>query len=222
MRDSVYAHAPEVHCLYLEFRAVQKMPVVFSSPGAAEMHVLRPFEREGFLCALAYQVALDFRAKSERERKNLGLNVVSEAVAVLYCPDPRAFFHNQVKNRHNHKKASAKARKLAAYNQVVLPDVRKKPAKLAFVRRERSADCLLNPGIHLKRILFAEPQNLEPLVFHRLSVRADPNVTVNHNDKIIIFRWKGKFLLICAVFAKNGIYYICMARNEVKNEYKVS
>lgn len=107
-------------------------------------------------------------------------------------------------------------------NQVVLPDVRKKPAKLAFVRRERSADCLFNPGIHLKRILFAEAQNLEPLVFHCLSVRADPNVTVNHNDKIIIFRWKGKFLLICAVFAKNGIYYICMARNEVKNEYKVS
>lgn len=150
MRDSVYAHAPEVHCLYLEFRAVQKMPVVLSSLGAAEMHVLRPFEREGFLCSLAYQVALDFRAKSERERKNLGLNVVSEAVTVLYCPDPRALFHNQVKNRHNHKKASAQTRKLAAYNQVVLPDVRKKPAKLAFVRRERSADCLLNPGIHLK------------------------------------------------------------------------
>lgn len=107
-------------------------------------------------------------------------------------------------------------------NQVVLPDVRKKPAQLAFVRCERSADCLLNPGIHLKRILFAEPQNLEPLVFHRLSVRAYADITVNHNDKIIIFRWKGKFLLICAVFAKNGIYYICMARNEVKNEYKVS
>lgn len=101
-----------------------------------------------------------------------------------------ALFHNQVKNRHNHKKASAQTRKLAAYNQVVLPDVRKKPAKLAFVRRERSADCLLNPGIHLKRILFAEPQNLEPLVFHRLSVRADPNVTVNHNEKIINLRRK--------------------------------
>ena len=96
MRDSVYAHAPAVHCLYLEFRAVQKMPVVFSSLGTAEMHVLRPFEREGFLCALAYQVALDFRAKSECERKNLGLDVVSEAVAVLYRPDPRALFHNQV------------------------------------------------------------------------------------------------------------------------------
>lgn len=188
MRDSVYAHAPAVHCLYLEFRAVQKMPVVFSSLGTAEMHVLRPFEREGFLCALAYQVALDFRAKSECERKNLGLDVVSEAVAVLYRPDPRALFHNQVQNRHNHKKTSAQTRKFAAYNQVVFANVRKKPAQLAFVRRERSADCLLNPGSHLKRILFTEPQNLEPLVFHRLSVRADPNVTVNHNDKIIIFR----------------------------------
>lgn len=73
-------------------------------------------------------------------------------------------------------------------NQVVFANVRKKPAQLAFVRRDRSADCLLNPGSHLKRILFAEPQNLEPLVFHRLYVRADPNVTVNHNDKIIIFK----------------------------------
>ena len=96
--------------------------------------------------------------------------------------------NNQVQNRHNHKKTSAQTRKFAAYNQVVFANVRKKPAQLAFVRRERSADCLLNPGSHLKRILFAEPQNLEPLVFHRLSVRADPNVTVNHNDKIIIFR----------------------------------
>lgn len=192
MRNPVYAHAPAVHCLYLEFRAVQKMLVVFSSLGTAEMHVLRLFEREGFLCALAYQVALDFRAQSECERKHLGLDVVSESVAVLYRPDPRAFFHNQVQNRHNHKKASAKARKLAAYNQVVLSDVRKKSAKLAFVRRECSADCLLNPCPDFKRIFFAEPQNLEPLVFHRLSVRADTNVTVNHNDKIIIFRRKGK------------------------------
>ncbi len=192
MRNPVYAHAPAVHCLYLEFRAVQKMIVVFSSLGTAEMHVLRLFEREGFLCALAYQVALDFRAQSECERKHLGLDVVSESVAVLYRPDPRAFFHNHVQNRHNHKKASAQTRKLAAYNQVVLADVRKKPAQLAFVRRERSADCLLNPGPDFKRILFAEPQNLEPLIFHRLSVRADANVTVNHNDKIIIFRLKGK------------------------------
>ena len=107
MRDSVYAHAPAVHCLYLEFRAVQKMLVVLSSLGAAEMHVLRPFEREGFLCALRNQVALYFRAQSECERKHLGLDVVSEAVIVLYRPDPRAFFHNQIQNRHNHKKASA-------------------------------------------------------------------------------------------------------------------
>lgn len=81
-----------------------------------------------------------------------------------------ALFHNQVKNRHNHKKASAQARKIAAYNQVVFLYVRKKLAKLAFVRRECSADCLFNPGIHLKRILFAEPQNLEPLILNCLSV----------------------------------------------------
>lgn len=96
-------------------------------------------------------------------------------------------------------------------NQVVFANVRKKPAQLAFVRRERSADCLLNPGSHLKRILFTEPQNLEPLVFHCLFVRADPNVTVNHKEKIINLRRKGNFLLICAVFAKNGIYYRCVA-----------
>ena len=70
--------------------------------------------------------------------------------------------------------------------------MRKKSAQLAFVRRKRSADCLLNPGSHLKRIFFAEAQNLEPLIFHRLFVRADPNVTVNHNDKIINLRRKRK------------------------------
>lgn len=96
MRDSVYAHAPAVHCLYLEFRAVQKMPVVFSSLGTVEMHVLRPFEREGFLCALAYQVALDFRAKSECERKNLGLIVSS-----IQAPTSSEFFlqNRRISNR---------------------------------------------------------------------------------------------------------------------------
>ena len=82
---------------------------------------------------------------------------------------------------HDHEEVTPEPRELRAHDEVARPYAPQQRAQLAFVVRRRAADGLLDPAVDAQALATAEVVNLETLVADRLTVTANPDVSVNHN-----------------------------------------
>ena len=96
---------------------------------------------------------------------------------------------------HDHEEVTPEPRELRAHDEVARPDAPQQRTQLAFVVRRRAADGLLDPAVDAQA-LATEVVNLETLVADRLTVTANPNVSVNHvfSSKIHIYQNKIVYL----------------------------
>ena len=82
---------------------------------------------------------------------------------------------------HDHEEVTPEPGELRAHDEVARPDAPQQRTQFAFVVRCRAADGLLDPAVDAQALATAEVVNLETLVADRLTVTANPDVSVNHN-----------------------------------------
>ena len=81
---------------------------------------------------------------------------------------------------HNHEERPSKPADLGADDDIIFPDSFQQFAQTALVDFFGSAGRLAYPFIHLQAVVTAEPLNFKSLVLYRLTVGADPDVSVDH------------------------------------------
>lgn len=161
------------------------MLIVLAAFCPAKFCSLCLFPGEGFFCSLTDEVSFNLCRETESKGKDFALDVFSEAVIVLDSPDLALLGHTDVKDFHNHEKASPKPGKLCADYEVILFDPFEEFTKLPFVIIPCAADGFFNPTIDVEFILGAEVIDFKPLILHSLFVTAYSYISVNHKLNIL-------------------------------------
>lgn len=148
--------------------------------GSAELDPGCAAALQRLLCALGDEVALDLRGQAKGERKDLALNIVAEAEAVLDCADAAAAIHAEVEDVHDHVKRSSEAGNLRRDDGVPGCDAIEQLSELAFLRLGGTGDGLCNPSVNSEPFPLAKLRDLKALVGLRLFLGGDPDISINH------------------------------------------
>lgn len=175
-RDTL-CHPP----FYLHLAPRQFIPLVSAPVPPPQLDTHRPPARQRLFCPLAYQVSLNLRAQAECESQNLALNVITQSVAVLYCPHPAIFRHADIQNLHYHEQIAPQPRQLSADYDVASRHVVYQRPQPSLVISLNPAYRLLYPSVNGQPLALGEPQHLIPLIFHGLFVTAYSYVPVYHS-----------------------------------------
>lgn len=154
--------------------------VIDGTPRSAEHDSLGLFAGEGFLCALADEVALDFGGQAECECENFAGDVVAEPVVVLDGPDAAAAHHADVEYLHDHEQVAPETRQLGTYDEVALRTLRRSfPSRLTD--QSLVPDSLFYPAVYGNALPVAELENFKSLILNCLLVTAHSDVSEIHN-----------------------------------------
>lgn len=167
---------------------LQLLRVIDGTPRAAEHDSLRLFAGEGFLGALADEVALDFGGQTERECENFAGNVVAEPVVVLDGPDSAAAHHADIEYLHDHEQVAPETRQLGTYDEVATADFAEKFSQTPDRPVLGAADGLFYPSVDGDALPVAELEDFKSLILNCLLVTAHSDVSEIHNAHSTIIR----------------------------------
>ena len=160
--------------------------VIDGTPRSPEHDSLGLFAGEGFLCALADEVALDFCGQAECE--NFAGDVVSEPVVVLDGPDAAAAHHADIEYLHDHEQVAPETRQLGTYDEVAAADSAEKFSQSPDRPVLGATDGLLYPSVDGNALPVAELEDLKSLILNCLLVAAHSDVSEIHNAHSTIIK----------------------------------
>lgn len=167
---------------------LQLLRVIDGTPRAAEHDSLRLFAGEGFLGALADEVALDFGGQAERECENFAGDVVAEPVVVLDGPDSAAAHHADIEYLHDHEQVAPETRQFGTYDEVAAADFAEKFSQTPDRPVLGAADGLFYPAVDGDALPVAELENFKSLILNCLLVTAHSDVSEIHNAHSTIMK----------------------------------
>lgn len=167
---------------------LQLYRVIDGTPRSAEHDSLGLFAGEGFLGALADEVALNFGGQAERECENFAGDVVTEPVVVLDGPDSAAAYHADIEYLHDHEQVAPETRQLGTYDEVVAVDSAEKFSQSPDRPVLGAADSLLYPAVDGNALPVAELENFKSLILNCLLVAAHSDVSEIHNAHSTIMK----------------------------------
>lgn len=162
--------------------------VIDGTPRSPEHDSLGLFAGEGFLGALADEVALDFGGQAERECENFAGDVVAEPVVVLDGPDAAAAHHADIEYLHDHEQVAPETRQLGTYDEVAAADSAEKFPQTPDRPVLGATDSLLYPAIDGNALPVAELEDLKSLILNCLLVAAHSDVSEIHNAHSTIIK----------------------------------
>lgn len=162
--------------------------VIDGTPRSAEHDSLGLFAGEGFLGALADEVALDFGGQAECECENFAGDVVAEPVVVLDGPDAAAAHHADIEYLHDHEQVAPETRQLGAYDEVAAADSAEKFSQSPDRPVLGAADGLLYPAVDGNALPVAELENFKSLILNCLLVTAHSDVSEIHTAHSTIIK----------------------------------
>lgn len=162
--------------------------VIDGTPRSAEHDSLGLFAGEGFLGALADEVALDFGGQAECECENFAGDVVAEPVVVLDGPDAAAAHHADIEYLHDHEQVAPETRQLGTYDEVAAADSAEKFPQTPDRPVLGATDSLLYPAIDGNALPVAELENFKSLILNCLLVAAHSDVSEIHNAHSTIMK----------------------------------
>ena len=163
------------------------VPAWLPSFRSAELLSLFQSPCKSRFCSLAYQIPLDFRRKSERERKHLRLDIVAKLVALLDCPHLNALFKERLQHIQNHHQRASEPRDFRYNDYVSLLRFFYQIPQLPLLWSFCSAHGLLNKDDVPQPVEFAVPPYLQFLIFKRLLASAHADIAINHFITSLIY-----------------------------------